>query len=333
VSKLSLSVQVPAKPAKSTAVQVLPGATPTALILPLGLSFEAWEGYGQTLGEIASAHQWWMGDWWRYGDQEYGERAAQAVDSRWSFQTWADAGWVAGAIGTSRRREVLSWSVHREVAALGPDEQDEWLDRAEAESWGHKDLRSAIKRSRVRVNGIGVLPPGKFAILLADPPWQYQFNPTDAARAIENHYPTLTADEIACFEDADKRPVADLAADDAVLFLWATNPKVAEALTVIEGWGFTYTTNLVWVKDRIGMGYWARQRHELLLVATRGEMSPPPESLRPDSVIEAPRTKHSEKPPAVHEFIDAIWPDAPKVEVFGRSARDGWSVFGNQVAE
>lgn len=174
------------------------------------------------------------------------------------------------------------------------------------------------------------LPPGKYAVLLADPPWRYDFVETDN-RAIENQYPTLTADEIACYEDADGRPVADLAADDAVLYLWATNPKLVEAMRVIEGWGFTYVTNMAWVKDRVGMGYWARQRHELVLIATRGDFSPPPEPLRPDSVIEAPRAAHSAKPGALHDLIEAVWPDSPKVEVFAREQRPGWAVFGNQV--
>jgi N6-adenosine-specific RNA methylase IME4 len=218
------------------------------------------------------------------------------------------------------------------VAKLEPAEQDVWLDTAEAGDLSVMDLRKAIKRARVLTATPGSLPAGKFAVLLADPPWRYEFNATDASRAIENHYPTLEAEDIAGLLDADGRAVADLAADDAVLFMWATNPKLAEALSVIEGWGFTYTTNLAWVKDRIGMGYWTRQRHELLLVAVRGEMSPPPEHLRPDSVIEAPRRAHSEKPPAVHEFIEAIWPDAPKVELFAREERPGWAVFGNQVA-
>lgn len=333
MSKLSLGVEraATALAVRTDAVPVIPGATATALSLPAGISFAAWEGIGQTLGQIASAHQWWMGDWWRYGEQEYGERFAQALDSRWKPQVWMNAAWVAGAIETSRRREVLSWGLHAEVASLPPADQEAWLDTAEAGDLSVMELRRAIKRWRVSASAPGSLPAGKFAVLLADPPWQYEFNSTDAARAIENHYPTLTADEIACLEDADGRPVADLAADDAVLFLWATNPKLSEALTVIEGWGFTYTTNLVWVKDRIGMGYWARQRHELLLVATRGSMSPPPEHLRPDSVIEAPRGRHSEKPPSVHEFIEAIWPGTPKVELFAREARDGWVAFGNQL--
>jgi N6-adenosine-specific RNA methylase IME4 len=174
------------------------------------------------------------------------------------------------------------------------------------------------------------LPAGKFAVLLADPPWRYDFIEADN-RAIENQYPTLTADEIVGYRDADERAVTDLPGDDAVLFLWATNPKVPEAMRVLEGWGFRYVTNLAWVKDRIGMGYWARQRHELLLVGVRGEFSPPPEHLRPGSVIEAPRRAHSQKPPAVHEFIEAVWPHLPKVEVFAREPRPGWAGFGNQL--
>jgi N6-adenosine-specific RNA methylase IME4 len=177
-----------------------------------------------------------------------------------------------------------------------------------------------------------VLPAGKYAILLADPPWQYDFVEADN-RAIENQYPTLTADQIACYEDSEGRSIADVAADDAVLFLWATNPKLTEAMTVIRGWGFEYLTNMVWVKDRIGMGYWARARHELLLIARRGAMSPPAVDLRPDSVIEAPRGAHSAKPASVYELLEAIWPDTPKVEIFGRNTRPGWATYGNQVPE
>lgn len=303
--------------------------TETSLTLPPDLPFEAWQEFGDVLGRIATSHQWWMGDWWRYGEAKYGERAAQALDSRWAFQTWADAGWVAGRIETSRRREVLPWSHHKEVAALPPESQDAWLDRAAEEKLSHRELRYAIKRARIATTEGGTFPAGKYAVLLADPPWRYDHAPDN--REIENQYPTLTADEIACFEDADQRPVADLPAEDAVLFLWATNPKLTEAMRVIEGWGFQYVTNMVWVKDKIGMGYWARQKHELLLIAKRGDMSPPPEHLRPDSVIEAPRTRHSAKPASVYEFIESIWPNEPKVEVFSRSERAGWAAFGNQL--
>ena len=103
-------------------------------------------------------------------------------------------------------------------------------------------------------------------MILADPPWRYDYTKADS-RAIENQYPTLTLDGIC------ELPVAQVFADKAILFLWATSPKVAEALQVMTAWGFDYRTCAVWVKDRIGMGYYFRQRHELLLVGTRGGMS------------------------------------------------------------
>jgi len=79
-------------------------------------------------------------------ERAYGEKYAQALDSTdWEYQTLRDAAWVAGRVEMSRRRDNLTWSHHREVAALDPDDQDGWLDRAEAEGWSRNELRRAIK--------------------------------------------------------------------------------------------------------------------------------------------------------------------------------------------
>ena len=166
-------------------------------------------------------------------------------------------------------------------------------------------------------------PSGPFHTVYADPPWRYE-HPVSASRKIENQYPTMTNDDICAV------PVADIAAADAVLFLWATNPKLAEALAVVEAWGFTYRTNMVWVKDKIGMGYYARQRHELLLIATRGTPGTPSPSTRPDSVIEARRGRHSAKPGGVYDLITSMYPDVPRVELFARTVRPGWMAWGNE---
>jgi N6-adenosine-specific RNA methylase IME4 len=176
-----------------------------------------------------------------------------------------------------------------------------------------------------------LLPSGTYRVLLADPPWHYD-DLVAPNRAIERFYPTMAADEIAKYEDHQGRRVADLAADDAVLFLWATNPKLAEAITVLEGWGFSYRTNLVWVKDRIGMGYYVRQRHELLLIGRRGDIPLPEQADRPDSVVEAPRGRHSEKPGVVYALIERMYPLGPRVELFQRSPRSGWDGWGNEIA-
>lgn len=166
--------------------------------------------------------------------------------------------------------------------------------------------------------------PQRYAVIYADPPWRYEHVKTES-RAVENQYPTMSLDDICAL------PLADIATDDAILFLWGTSPKLAEAMLVIDEWGFAYRTCMVWVKDKIGMGYYARQRHELLLIATRGQPPSPLPAARPDSVLEAPRTKHSAKPREMAERIERMYPVLPRIELFCRTPRDGWAVWGNQA--
>lgn len=290
--------------------------------VPVADGVAKWEADGQRIFTTINRSAWDLGDWWAFGEaQGYGERKAIAERIGFEFQTCANAASVARAFATSRRREVLSWSHHAEVAALPESEQDRWLDKAEKGHWSRKDLREAVRAARLP-GAPPALPAGTFDVILADPPWQYDFAETDN-RKIENQYPTMDVDAIAAVELP--------AAPDAVLFCWATAPKLREALVVIDAWGFDYKTNLVWVKDKIGMGYWARGRHEHLLVATRGAPGVPEPADRPDSVIEAPRTEHSRKPAAVYDLIETALPDRRYLEVFQRGVkRHGWTTWGNE---
>lgn len=165
--------------------------------------------------------------------------------------------------------------------------------------------------------------PERFPVIYADPPWRYEHVKTDN-RAIENQYPTMSLEEIC------KLPVKDLATPDAILFLWTTSPKLDESLDVVDSWGFTYRTCAIWDKEKIGMGYYFRQQHELLLVATRGSIPVPPVEARVSSVLRYPRGKHSKKPLEVAELIGKMYPELPKVELFCRSPQPGWFVWGNQ---
>jgi len=123
------------------------------------------------------------------------------------------------------------------------------------------------------------------------------------------------------------------AGDDAVLYLWATAPKLPEAVDVLEAWGFEYTTNLVWDKEKMGMGYWSRVQHEHLLIGTRGDVSPPATDERRRSVIREERGKHSSKPDTAAEMISSQHENADLIELFARDARDGWDSWGNEAPE
>ena len=310
-------------------------ASSTGLLLPKTLDEKRWKEIGQFLIHVEGSVQWWIGDWWRFGEQHYGDRKAWAEEAGFSFQTCANAGAVSGAVETSRRREVLSWSHHAEVVALEPDEQDRLLDEAEREDWTRNELRAAVRRHQTGVRigkKAGEAEPlaalGQYQVLYADPPWEYEH--AEPTRAIDNNYWPASLDEI-------KALGADLpAADDSVLLCWATSPKLEEAIGVLHAWDFEYRTCLAWVKGEIehptmGMCYYARQAHELLLVAKRGELPVPAPENRPLSVFAAPRGEHSEKPELAYEIVERMYPDFSKVELFARRTRDGWYAWGDQA--
>jgi N6-adenosine-specific RNA methylase IME4 len=188
-----------------------------------------------------------------------------------------------------------------------------------------KEIRQREKAKRVAAIADQVPAPiqslGPFPVLLADPPWRYE--DAEPTRAVENNYPTMTLDEIKALDVP--------ACDDSVLFLWATSPKLTEALEVMDAWGFTYRTCAVWVKDKIGMGYYFRQQHELLLVGKRGTLPVPDPEDRPSSVLAAPRAEHSAKPESVYALLERMYPTIERVELFAREPRNGWAAWGNQV--
>jgi N6-adenosine-specific RNA methylase IME4 len=171
------------------------------------------------------------------------------------------------------------------------------------------------------------LPDRKFGVILADPEWRFEpySRETGMDRAVDNHYPTSVSNVIA------DRPVQQIAADDAVLFLWATVPMLPDALRVMAAWGFEYKSHCVWAKDRVGTGYWFRNQHELLLVGTKGSVPAPAMGTQIASLVSAPVGRHSEKPAAFYELIEGYFPTLPKIELNARTARPGWDAWGYEA--
>ena len=165
-------------------------------------------------------------------------------------------------------------------------------------------------------------PDKKYQIIYADPPWRYSFSKSNS-REVENQYPTMSLEDICSLEIPSEK--------DSVLYLWATAPKLIEAITVMRSWGFTYKSHAVWDKEIKGMGYWFRGQHELLLVGTKGKFSPPEPSKRTSSVFRYKRNKHSKKPNSIREQITRWFPSASKLELFARQEAEGWDVWGNEV--
>lgn len=172
------------------------------------------------------------------------------------------------------------------------------------------------------------LPSGIYNVIYADPPWQYDNTGVDAAA--NAHYHTLPLADICDFLKTINLQVAQ----NAVLFLWSTNPFLADALRVVEAWNFTYKTNLVWVKtdlSRPGTGFYVRGQHELLFICTRGSFTPLNWSQNVPSVLAAPVRQHSRKPDEIYGVIENLYPNCRYIELFARQQRDGWTAYGNEL--
>lgn len=292
-------------------------------------SFEEWEQCGIQLRTIEGAVQFWIGDWLNYGEHEYGEKYAAAVDS-----TEADR-WMVYAHVADRvlfRNKNLSWTHHLQVAKFSktPKVQQELLEHAAAKSLSVSDFKALVRarmhQAKVEAIAAGTLKETEYDVICADPPWAYDNSGFDQSAAA--HYPVMDVDAIANLPDTDS--TFPKFADPSVLFLWATSPLLPAATAVMAAWGFEYKACIVWVKDRApGLGWWLKTRHELLLVGARGS-STPLEKI--DSVIEASVSDHSRKPDEVYAAIDRMYPPGlRRVEVFARAKRNDWDVWGNEV--
>ena len=247
-------------------------------------------------------------------------------------------------LGRAVERGELAVSAAAEIARLPKDEQRALIEAADPKVFSAvvKDLRArkqAEKKARrvEREAELGArqraLPDKRYGVILADPEWRYE--PWDRGsgmdRAADNHYPTSELAEIKA------RGVPAIAADDCVLFLWATVPMLREGLEVLAAWGFDYRTHLVWHKLRVGdgrgPGYWFHNEHEILLVGVKGSPPCPAPGLQWPSLIAANVGRHSEKPSEFLDLIDEYFPSLPKIELNARARRDGWDAWGLEAPE
>lgn len=222
-------------------------------------------------------------------------------------------------------------SVASKVARMSPEKQAVVVGLPEPELRGavKKAVRAEREKELAQATQIASASLGTklYNVIYADPPWSFApySRETGMDRAADNHYPTMTTAEICALEVP--------ASDDCALFLWATAPMLRDALQVMEAWGFAYKSHYVWVKDRVGTGYWARNKHELLLIGVKGAVPAPAPGDQFESVVLAAVGRHSEKPPAFAEMIEEMFPNASLLEMFARSPRAGWDVWGNQVKQ
>lgn len=179
------------------------------------------------------------------------------------------------------------------------------------------------------------LERGRYGCIAADPPWHFKvWSPKGEDRSPD--YDVMTLDKIKAL------PVADLAAPDCVLLLWATNPMLPQALDVMKGWGFAYkTVGFTWAKTtlrsepgnvryHIGLGYWSRANTEMCLLGVRGKPKRVERNVR--QLIVSPRREHSRKPTEFYSSAERLV-NGPYAELFSRETRPNWDSWGREAGK
>lgn len=176
----------------------------------------------------------------------------------------------------------------------------------------------------------------RFATVLADPPWQFQ-NRTGKVAPEHRRLSRYGTMDLQAIMDL---PVSKLSADTSHLYLWVPNALLPDGLKVLEAWGYTYKSNIVWRKirkdggsDGRGVGFYFRNVTELVLFGVKGKNA---RTLQPGrtqvNFLETRKREHSRKPDEFYDIVESCSP-GPYLEMFARGPREGWSVWGNQSEE
>lgn len=176
---------------------------------------------------------------------------------------------------------------------------------------------------------------GPYSTILADPPWQFQNRTGKMAPEHKRllRYPTMELKEII------ELPVSRLAAARSHLYLWVPNALLKEGLRVMESWGFTYKSNLVWYKirkdggpDGRGVGFYFRNVTEVVLFGVKGSMRTLKRGRTQVNILSTRKREHSRKPDEFYDIIESCSP-GPYLELFARFRRPGWDQWGNEDVE
>jgi N6-adenosine-specific RNA methylase IME4 len=180
----------------------------------------------------------------------------------------------------------------------------------------------------------GSLSPRSYHLIMADPPWHFEVRSEKGEeKSPQAQYSTMSLSDIAAL------PVADLAAEDCLLWLWATAPLLPQQLEIMAAWGFRFLTTGVWVKTTktgklaFGTGYYLRNAHEPFLIGARGSPERVP-NVR--SVVMAEAREHSRKPDEAFAAAEKMRPavvNPRRCELFSRESRPGWETWGNEAGK
>lgn len=284
-------------------------------VVPIGRpTLVQWQEAMSFACAVSDAVPYWVGDLMNYADDraDWQEKLdqAKAITSKTHESLLNDAYLARHVVGDAR--DLAPTPSHaRQVTTLEPKAQKRLLGKARDEGWTVRELHAKVRNeTRPRIIDTQADLSGMFRVVYADPPWS-----------------TMPV------KDLCKLPVAAHALPNAVLFMWAPasrlllNPGPRE---VLDAWGFTYKTAVVWDAVRGNFGEYVRLIHTNLLIATRGVGLPDEPTDLADSVQRSrlDETANGAKPELFREIIEKHW-TGPRLEIFARKQAIGWTCVGS----
>lgn len=272
---------------------------------------------------------------------QYGEKKLQLLDIRIELRKKK----ILSPIGDKRTIDTISddflgGRTLQKIKRILNDGDENMIEKCRTGEmsidYAEKDLTNKIQQNTPTPD----LPKGKFELIVPDFPWDYGLKLSGSVP-----YKSLTLEQI-------KQEFPELPShDDCILYMWATGPKLKDALDLIEFYGFTYKSQIIWVKTKnkegfyddelgnievqMGTGFHVYGAHELLLIATKGSPGMPLTKEKITSVFFAERGEHSAKPRSIYRAIERFYPAKKKLEMFSRGAdpedNGTWTYYGDQL--
>ena len=217
---------------------------------------------------------------------------------------------------------------------------DEFRKKPTGYSFYNKDVKRRTKLNTLLDDKFyPKLPNEKFDIIYADPPWHYngklQFDKSSKGRETLDtsknlfistsgfKYPMLKTSEMM------QIPINEILKDDCILFMWTSNPHLAQAIELGKAWGFEYrTVAFVWDKMNHNPGKYTLSNCELCLLFKRGRIPTPRGARNVQQLVKSRRKKHSEKPIEVIQGIEKMFPHQKRIELFAKEKTEGWTAWG-----
>lgn len=170
-----------------------------------------------------------------------------------------------------------------------------------------------------------------YQVLYADPPWDYNgkkqhANGKDPVASAIDHYNTMPLAKL------KELNVKSICSKDSICFMWSSSPHLEQSIELMKAWGFTYKTiAFVWYKQKCNPGYYTLSECEVCIVGKRGRFPTDRGSRKERQFLSEMRGKHSAKPEEIRERIEKMFPTQKKLELFARTKKEGWDVYGNEV--